>query len=186
LQIEEILKDVHNTDNRWNISILRYFNPVGAHESGWIGEDPNDIPNNLMPYISQVAVGKLDMLSIYGSDYPTKDGTGVRDYIHVIDLARGHIKALEKLKTDPGVMIHNIGTGQGYSVLEMVKAFEQASGKPVPYRFVSRRKGDVATCYSDPEKAESELDWKAEYGLERMCADTWRWQSMNRYGYSRQ
>jgi UDP-glucose 4-epimerase len=170
-------------DSSWNISILRYFNPVGAHKSGLIGEDPNDIPNNLMPYISQVAVGKLDKLSVFGSDYPTADGTGVRDYIHVVDLAVGHLKALEKLETNPGLIIHNLGTGKGSSVLDMVKAFEKASGKKIPYEFTSRRPGDIAECYADPTKAETELNWKAKRNITQMCEDTWRWQSQNPQGY---
>lgn len=176
LIIEEILRDFHVADSRWNIALLRYFNPVGAHESGMIGEDPCGIPNNLLPYVSQVAVGKLAKLSVFGGDYPTPDGTGVRDYIHVVDLALGHLKALEKLKASPGIVTCNLGTGQGYSVLEMVAAFGKASGKPVPYQIVARRPGDIAACYADPYKAKAELGWKAERGLEQMCADTWRWQ----------
>ncbi|MDZ7806792.1 MAG: UDP-glucose 4-epimerase GalE [Gracilimonas sp.] len=183
LFIEYILKDLHVADNSWNISLLRYFNPVGAHESGLIGEDPNDIPNNLMPYVSQVAVGKLDKLSVFGGDYPTPDGTGVRDYIHVVDLATGHLKALEKLESDPGLIIHNLGTGKGSSVLDMVKAFEAASGKEVPYQITDRRPGDIAECYADPSKAGKELDWKAERDIKQMCEDTWRWQSNNPNGY---
>lgn len=183
LFIEYILKDLHVSDSSWNISLLRYFNPVGAHKSGLIGEDPNDIPNNLMPYISQVAVGKLDQLSVFGGDYPTDDGTGVRDYIHVVDLAIGHLKALEKLESDPGLMIHNLGTGKGSSVLDMIKAFEKASGKEVPYRITDRRPGDIAECYADPGKAAKELDWKAERNIIQMCKDTWRWQSQNPNGY---
>jgi UDP-glucose 4-epimerase len=171
------------SDDRWNIALLRYFNPVGAHESGRIGEDPNDIPNNLMPYISQVAVGKLDELSVFGGDYDTPDGTGVRDYIHVVDLAIGHLKALEKLETNPGVITYNLGTGQGYSVLDVVKAFEKASGQEVPYKITDRRPGDAASCYADPTKAEQELNWKAERSLEDMCRDAWRWQSQNPEGY---
>lgn len=183
LFIEYILKDLHKSDPTWNISLLRYFNPVGAHKSGLIGEDPNDIPNNLMPYISQVAVGKLSELSVFGGDYPTDDGTGVRDYIHVVDLATGHLKALEKLKTNPGLMVHNLGTGKGSSVLDMIKAFEKASGKKVPYKITDRRPGDIAACYADPSKAEKELDWKAERSVIQMCEDTWRWQSQNPDGY---
>ncbi|HHW31212.1 MAG TPA: UDP-glucose 4-epimerase GalE [Clostridiaceae bacterium] len=183
LMIEEILRDLYVSDNEWNIAILRYFNPVGAHSSGRIGEDPNDIPNNLMPYISQVAVGKLKELRIFGNNYPTKDGTGVRDYIHVVDLAKGHLKALEKLKTKPGVVTYNLGTGTGYSVLEMVKAFSEACGKQIPYRFVDRRPGDIAACYADPSKAEKELDWKAQRDIYQMCEDAWRWQSNNPNGY---
>ena len=183
LIIEEMLADVHKSDQRWNIARLRYFNPVGAHESGRIGESPNDTPNNLMPYISQVAVGKLETLSVFGSDYPTADGTGVRDYIHVVDLAKGHIKALEKLENDPGLLTYNLGTGQGYSVLEMVAAFEKASGRPVPYRLAPRREGDIASCYADPGLAARELGWRAEKGIEEMCEDSWRWQYNNPQGY---
>ncbi|MES9881599.1 MAG: UDP-glucose 4-epimerase GalE [Sedimenticola sp.] len=183
LIIEEILRDLYRSDSSWNISILRYFNPVGAHESGRIGEDPNGIPNNLIPYVAQVAVGKLEKLSVFGGDYPTKDGTGVRDYIHVVDLSKGHIKALEKLVESPGLIIHNLGTGQGYSVLEMVAAFEKASKREIPYQIVDRRPGDIATCYADPSLAESELGWKAEKGLEEMCEDNWRWQDMNPEGF---
>lgn len=183
LFIEYILKDLHVSDSSWNISLLRYFNPVGAHKSGLIGEDPNDIPNNLMPYISQVAVGKLEKLSVFGGDYPTADGTGVRDYIHVVDLAVGHLKALEKLESNPGLIVHNLGTGKGSSVLDMVKAFENASGKKVPYEITDRRPGDIAECYADPTKAESELNWKAERNITQMCEDTWRWQSKNPNGY---
>lgn len=183
LFIEYILKDLHVSDSSWNISLLRYFNPVGAHKSGLIGEDPNDIPNNLMPYISQVAVGKLEKLSVFGGDYPTADGTGVRDYIHVVDLAVGHLKALEKLESNPGLIVHNLGTGKGSSVLDMVKAFENASGKKVPYEITDRRPGDIAECYADPTKAENELNWKAERNITQMCEDTWRWQSKNPNGY---
>ncbi len=184
LFIEYILKDLYKADNSWNIALLRYFNPVGAHKSGMIGEDPNDIPNNLMPYVAQVAVGKLEQLSVFGDDYPTHDGTGVRDYIHVVDLAIGHLKALEKLESDPGLVIYNLGTGKGSSVLDMVKAFEEASGQKVPYRITERRPGDVASCYADPSKAEKELGWKAERGIHEMCEDTWRWQSQNPDGYN--
>ncbi|MES9858172.1 MAG: UDP-glucose 4-epimerase GalE [Sedimenticola sp.] len=183
LIIEEILRDLYRSDSSWNISILRYFNPVGAHESGRIGEDPNGIPNNLIPYVAQVAVGKLEKLSVFGGDYPTKDGTGVRDYIHVVDLSKGHIKALEKLAESPGLIIHNLGTGQGYSVLEMVAAFEKASKRDIPYQIVDRRPGDIATCYADPSLAESELGWKAEKGLQEMCEDNWRWQEANPEGF---
>lgn len=185
LIIEEILQDTAKaSSNDWRIGLLRYFNPAGAHESGLIGEDPADIPNNLMPYVSQVAIGRLDQLSVFGGDYPTKDGTGVRDYIHVVDLARGHVHALETLyQAEAGVSIYNLGTGQGYSVLEMVKAFENASGKSVPYKIVERRAGDIATCYADPSLAQSALNWKAERGLEIMMRDAWRWQSENPYGY---
>ena len=183
LHVEQMLQDLHRADSHWNVSLLRYFNPVGAHQSGQIGEDPNDIPNNLMPYISQVAVGKLEQVSVYGNDYSTHDGTGVRDYIHVVDLAKGHIQALKRLESNPGVMIHNLGTGQGYSVLEMVRGVERASGRPIPYKIVERRAGDIAACYADPTKAAEELGWKAELGLERMCQDSWRWQSQNPNGY---
>lgn len=183
LVIEEILRDLAISDSRWNVSLLRYFNPVGAHESGMIGEDPSGIPNNLMPYIAQVASGKLESLSVFGGDYPTTDGTGVRDYIHVVDLAKGHLKALEYMQQHSGVDVFNLGTGEGYSVLEMMSAFEQASGKKIPYKVVERRSGDIAECYADPALAEEELGWKAELGLAEMCADTWRWQSNNPNGY---
>ena len=183
LMIEEILRDLYVSDNSWDIAILRYFNPVGAHKSGEIGEDPNGIPNNLMPFIAQVAVGKLKELTIFGDDYPTKDGTGVRDYIHVIDLADGHLKALEKLMQHPGCVTYNLGTGKGYSVLEMAKAFEQASGRPVPYKIAGRRAGDIAECYADPKLAEEELNWKAERDIKEMCEDIWRWQSKNPNGF---
>ena len=183
LMVEDILRDIAASDPRWHIAILRYFNPVGAHESGQIGEDPNGIPNNLLPYIAQVAVGKLPKLAVFGNDYPTPDGTGVRDYIHVVDLAEGHLRALAALQTRTGAHVWNLGTGQGYSVLEMVRAFEAASGKPVPYRIAARRPGDIATCYADPAKAERELGWKARRGLDEMMRDAWRWQSMNPDGY---
>jgi len=183
LIIEEMLRDLHRSDPAWDIAILRYFNPVGAHPSGRIGESPNDIPNNLMPYISQVAVGRLEKLSVFGDDYPTPDGTGVRDYIHVVDLALGHLKALEKLASHPGLVTYNLGTGQGYSVLEMVEAFGRASGRDIPYEITARRPGDIAACWADPSLAEKELDWKAERGLEEMCEDTWRWQRNNPAGY---
>jgi UDP-glucose 4-epimerase len=185
LVMESILRDVYAADNSWNIAILRYFNPVGAHKSGRIGEDPNGLPNNLMPYVSQVAVGKLKELQIFGDDYPTKDGTGVRDYIHVVDLAKGHLAALNKLATKPGEVTYNLGTGKGYIVIEMVKAFEKASGKPVPYKIVERRAGDIAECWADPKKAKDELGWEAELGLEDMCNDGWRWQSQNPEGYEK-
>jgi UDP-glucose 4-epimerase len=185
LFIEDILRDLHKSDGSWNISILRYFNPVGAHESGLIGEDPNDIPNNLMPYISHVAIGKLEKLSVYGNDYPTNDGTGVRDYIHVVDLAKGHIKALAKLEQTPGCITHNLGTGRGYSVLEMVAGMEEASGQKVPYQIVGRREGDIAACFADPTLAREELNWIAEKGLKQMCEDTWNWQVNNPEGYNR-
>ncbi len=176
LMIEDVLRDVAKADGTWRIALLRYFNPVGAHASGTLGEDPNGIPNNLMPYVSQVAVGKLQQLSVFGNDYPTPDGTGVRDYIHVVDLALGHLAALGALATRPGLLTVNLGTGRGYSVLEMVRAFEQASGRPVAYRIAPRRAGDIAQCYADPALAASLLGWKAERGIEAMCADTWRWQ----------
>jgi UDP-glucose 4-epimerase len=182
LMIEQILRDLFVADSSWSISLLRYFNPVGAHESGRIGEDPRGIPNNLMPYISQVAVGKLERLSVFGNDYSTKDGTGVRDYIHVVDLALGHVRAIEKGGRQ-GVAVYNLGTGQGYSVLEMVAAMASASGKDIPYRIVARRSGDVAACYADPTKALRELGWRAERGLQAMCEDAWRWQSLNPDGY---
>ncbi len=183
LIVEDMLRDVAESDPRWRIAILRYFNPVGAYESGQIGEDPNGIPNNLLPYIAQVAVGKLPELAVFGKDYPTPDGTGVRDYIHVVDLADGHLRALDALQTRSGVHVWNLGTGQGYSVLDMVRAFEAASGKPVPYRVAPRRPGDIATCYADPNKAARELGWKARRGLDEMMRDAWRWQSMNPDGY---
>jgi UDP-glucose 4-epimerase len=176
LMIEDMLRDIAKADGRWQIALLRYFNPVGAHASGTLGEDPNGIPNNLMPYVSQVAVGKLQQLSVFGNDYPTPDGTGVRDYIHVVDLALGHLAALGSLAKSPGLLTVNLGTGRGYSVLDMVRAFEQASGRPVAYRFAPRRPGDIAQCYADPALAARLLGWKAERGIEAMCADTWRWQ----------
>lgn len=181
--IECILKDLYVSDNRWSICLLRYFNPIGAHKSGTMGEDPNGIPNNLMPYITQVAIGKLDHLNVFGDDYDTPDGTGVRDYIHVVDLALGHIKAVEKVEGEDGLFIYNLGTGIGYSVLDVVKSFEKASGKKIPYVIGPRRDGDIATCYSDPNKALKELGWKAERGLDEMCEDSWRWQSQNPNGY---
>jgi UDP-glucose 4-epimerase len=183
LMIEDILRDLYQADRSWNIALLRYFNPVGAHPSGRIGEDPNGIPNNLMPYIAQVAVGKLPYLRVFGNDYPTPDGTGVRDYIHVVDLALGHLKALDKLSANPGLVTYNLGTGRGYSVLEVVAAFERASGRKIPYRIVERRPGDVAITYADPSRANRELGWVAERGLDEMCADAWRWQSANPEGY---
>lgn len=184
LMVEEQLKDLAHSDPRWNIALLRYFNPVGAHATGMIGEDPNGTPNNLLPYISQVAIGKLKQLSVFGSDYPTQDGTGVRDYIHVLDLADGHLKALQAINQRKGVNIWNLGTGDGYSVLDMIRAFEQASGQSVPYQVVDRRPGDIAECWADPTKAERELGWKAERGLPEIMADTWRWQSANPQGYA--
>lgn len=183
LFMEYILKDLHVANPSMNIALLRYFNPVGAHKSGNIGEDPNGIPNNLMPYISQVAVGKREKLSVFGSDYPTHDGSGIRDYIHVVDVALGHLNALEKLNENPGLVIYNLGTGVGYSVLDVVKAFEKACGKKIPYEVVDRRPGDAAICYSDATKAKNEMGWEAKYGLDDMCEDTWRWQSQNPEGY---
>lgn len=181
---EQILRDLEISDPDWRIATLRYFNPVGAHESGLIGEDPAGVPNNLMPYVAQVAVGKLESLRIFGSDYATPDGTGVRDYIHVVDLARGHIAAIDALNTLDRSFTVNLGTGQGYSVLDVVKAFESASGKPVPYELVARRPGDIAECYANPAAAEELLGWRAEHGIERMCADHWRWQSQNPRGFA--
>ena len=184
LMIENILHDIYNSDNAWRIVNLRYFNPVGAHGSGLIGEDPSGIPNNLMPFITQTATGKRDSLSVFGGDYDTHDGTGVRDYIHVVDLAEGHIKALQKTQTASGIWTVNLGTGAGYSVLDIVKAFEIASGKQIPYKIVGRRAGDIASCYADPKYAKETLGWEAEHGLAEMCEDSWRWQSMNPNGYS--
>jgi UDP-glucose 4-epimerase len=181
--LEQILTDLHTADPAWNIVLLRYFNPIGAHESGLIGEDPRGIPNNLVPYIAQVAVEKLDHLNVFGNGYPTHDGTGVRDYIHVVDLAKGHVKALKKLKPGSGVSVYNLGTGNGYSVLDVLHAYEQACRKKIKYEIHPPRTGDIATCYCDADKAERELGWKAEKGLHEMCADSWRWQSMNPNGY---
>lgn len=183
LMVERMLMDLATSDSRWSIALLRYFNPVGAHKSGLIGEDPNGIPNNLLPYIAQVAVGRLPELSVFGSDYPTPDGTGVRDYIHVVDLAKGHLAALEKLEQQAGACAWNLGTGTGYSVLQMVAAFEKASERSVPYQIKPRRAGDIATCYADPDKAAQELGWQAELSLQQMMQDTWRWQSQNPGGY---
>ena len=183
LMVEMVLQDVAKSDPRWAFAILRYFNPVGAHESGRIGEDPNGIPNNLLPYIAQVAVGKLESLGVFGNDYDTVDGTGVRDYIHVVDLALGHLKALTHISRHSGVHIYNLGTGNGYSVLQMVQAFETASDKAVPYTISPRREGDIAACYAAPEKARKELNWQAERGIDVMMQDTWRWQSNNPNGY---
>ncbi|HEL1703667.1 TPA: UDP-glucose 4-epimerase GalE [Streptococcus suis] len=183
VMLEQILRDVEVADKEWSIALLRYFNPIGAHESGLIGEDPAGIPNNLMPFIAQVAVGKRPELSVFGNDYDTVDGTGVRDYIHVIDLALGHIKALEKISTTAGVHTYNLGSGQGTSVLELVQAFEKVNGVPVPYKIVDRRPGDVATCYANADKALAELNWKTEKTIEDMCRDTWNWQSKNPNGY---
>lgn len=182
--IESILQDLVRSDPAWRIALLRYFNPVGAHESGLIGEDPEGVPNNLMPFIAQVAVGRREALNVYGNDYPTPDGTGVRDYIHVVDLARGHLAALEKLEAAEGVLTANLGTGRGYSVLEVVEAFRRASGREIPYRIVARRPGDIASCYADPSLAARLLGWRAERGLDEMCRDAWRWQSMNPDGYA--
>lgn len=183
LMVEDILRDLAISEPRMRIAVLRYFNPVGAHSSGLIGEDPNGLPNNLLPYIAQVAVGKLKQLSVFGDDYATVDGTGVRDYIHVVDLAQGHVAALDYLAKEPGVHTWNLGTGQGYSVLEMVKAFEEASGQSVPYQIAPRRAGDIAQCYANPDKAKRELGWQAQLGLSQMMQDTWRWQSQNPHGF---
>ena len=182
LYIEEILRDLYISDNRFNIVLLRYFNPVGAHKSGLIGEDPNGIPNNLMPFISQVSIGKLERLRVFGNDYNTHDGTGVRDYIHVVDLANGHLKALDIIDNLDSVKVFNLGTGTGYSVLDVVKAYEKASGKDIPYDIVGRRSGDIGSCYADPQLAKEVLKWEAQYTIEDMCNDTWRWQSQNPNG----
>lgn len=181
--LEQILTDIQKADNEWNVILLRYFNPIGAHKSGRIGENPNGIPNNLMPYITQVAVGKLKELGVFGNDYDTPDGTGVRDYIHVVDLADGHVKALKKIEEKAGLCVYNLGTGKGYSVLDIVKNFEEATGVKIPYVIKERRAGDIAQCYSDAKKAEVELGWKAQNGIKEMCADSWRWQSNNPNGY---
>jgi UDP-glucose 4-epimerase len=183
LMVEQILRDLHVADPTWRIGILRYFNPVGAHESGLIGEDPNGIPNNLMPFIAQVAVGRREFLRVFGEDYPTPDGTGVRDYIHVGDLAKGHVAALDYLAKNEGLLTVNLGTGQGYSVLDMIRAFQEASGREIAYRIVERRAGDIACCYADPALAKEMLGWSAELGIDRMCQDSWRWQSTNPSGY---
>ena len=183
LFIERILTDVCAADPTLNVALLRYFNPIGAHESGLIGEDPNGIPNNLVPYIAQVAVGKLEKLHVYGDDYPTPDGTGVRDYIHVVDLAKGHVAALKKLEGKPGLFVCNLGTGKGYSVLDVLHAYEKACGKTLPYQIDPRRAGDIAQCYADPARAEAEMGWRAQFGIEEMCASSWKWQSMNPDGY---
>ncbi len=182
--LEQVLTDLHVSDPEWSVVLLRYFNPIGAHKSGMIGEDPKGIPNNLVPYIAQVAVGKREKLGVFGDDYDTHDGTGVRDYIHVVDLARGHVKALQKFEDKPDVYIYNLGTGNGYSVLDVLHAFEKACGKTLPYEVKDRRPGDIATCYADPAKAKAELGWEAEYGIEEMCEDSWRWQSQNPDGYN--
>jgi len=186
LFLEQILRDLHAAEPRLNIALLRYFNPVGAHPSGLIGEDPNGIPNNLVPYIAQVAIGKLKELSIYGNDWPTPDGTGVRDYIHVQDLAAGHVCALNKLQSNPGVITYNLGTGCGYSVLEMVAAFKRASQRPIPFRFTPRRPGDIAACYANPARAQTELGWTTTHSIDEMCTDTWRWQTLNPNGFQQQ
>jgi len=183
LMIEEIFCDINAAGEEWDIALLRYFNPVGAHPSGMIGEDPNGIPNNLFPYITQVAVGKREALSVFGNDYPTADGTGVRDYIHVVDLAEGHLKALEKIDSGSGIVICNLGTGRGYSVLEVVEKFEEVSGRRIPYDIVKRRPGDIAVCYADSSKAKDEMGWSAKRSMDEMCADAWRWQSRNPEGY---
>ncbi|MDO4633011.1 MAG: UDP-glucose 4-epimerase GalE [Eubacteriales bacterium] len=182
--LEQVLTDLHTADPEWNVVLLRYFNPIGAHKSGIIGEDPKGIPNNLVPYIAQVAVGKLESLGVFGDDYDTPDGTGVRDYIHVVDLAKGHVKALKKIEEKAGVCIYNLGTGKGYSVLDVLHAFEKACGKELPYTIRPRRAGDIAMCYADPTKAKNELGWVAEKGIEEMCEDSWRWQSGNPNGYA--
>ena len=181
--LEQILTDLHTADEEWNIILLRYFNPIGAHKSGLIGEDPKGIPNNLLPYVAQVAIGKLECVGVFGDDYDTPDGTGVRDYIHVVDLALGHVKAIDKIKEKPGVKIYNLGTGNGSSVLDVIKALSKACGHEVPYQIKPRRAGDIATCYSDASLAKKELGWEAQYGIEEMCADSWKWQSMNPDGY---
>ncbi|MDO4617615.1 MAG: UDP-glucose 4-epimerase GalE [Lachnospiraceae bacterium] len=181
--IEQILTDFHTADPEWNVILLRYFNPIGAHKSGMIGEDPKGIPNNLVPYIAQVAIGKRECLGVFGNDYDTPDGTGVRDYIHVVDLALGHVAAINKIKENPGVKVYNLGTGKGYSVLDVVKAFSKACGREVPYEIKPRRPGDISTCYSDASLAKKELGWEAQYGIEEMCEDSWRWQSNNPDGY---
>ena len=181
--LEQVLTDIHTADPEWNVILLRYFNPIGAHKSGLIGEDPKGIPNNLLPYVTQVAVGKLECLGVFGNDYNTPDGTCVRDYIHVVDLADGHVKAIDYIFSNPGLDVINLGTGVGYSVLDMVKAFGKACGKEIPYEIKPRRAGDIAMCYADPAKAAKVLGWKAEKGLDEMCADTWRWQSQNPNGY---
>ncbi len=181
--LEQILMDIQKADNEWNVVLLRYFNPIGAHESGLIGENPNGIPNNLMPYITQVAVGKREFLGVFGNDYDTVDGTGVRDYIHVVDLAIGHLRALDKIKENPGVAIYNLGTGHGYSVLEVVSNFEKATGVKIPYKIMPRRPGDIATCYASPEKAKKELNWEAKRDIYDMCKDSWKWQSTHPDGF---
>ena len=181
---KQVLMDILRADPEWNVTLLRYFNPIGAHKSGLIGEDPKGIPNNLLPYVAQVAIGKLKCVGVFGNDYDTPDGTGVRDYIHVVDLARGHVKAIEKFKENKGVLIYNLGTGNGYSVLQVIEAFGKACGKKIPYEIKPRRAGDIATCYCDPSKAKRELGWEAEYGIDEMCADSWKWQTQNPNGYN--
>lgn len=183
LMVEDILRDICYSDKSMDVAILRYFNPIGAHKSGKIGEEPSGIPNNIMPYITKVAVGKLPNVNVFGNDYDTLDGTGVRDYIHVVDLANGHVKALEKLNQNPGLITYNLGTGNGYSVLQLIEAVKKASGRDIPYKFTERREGDIATCYADPSKARAELDWEAKYELDEMCEDSWRWQFNNPNGY---
>ena len=183
--LEQVLSDIQKADKEWNVILLRYFNPIGAHKSGTMGEDPNGIPNNLMPYITQVAIGKRDHLTIFGNDYDTHDGTGVRDYIHVVDLAIGHVKALDKIKENCGLKIYNLGTGHGYSVLDIVKNFEEANGIKIPYEIGPRRSGDIATCYASADKAKEELGWTAQYGIKEMCADSWNWQKNNPNGYGK-
>lgn len=182
--LEQILTDVHTSDPEWNVILLRYFNPIGAHESGLIGEDPKGIPNNLLPYVAQVAIGKLKCVGVFGNDYHTPDGTGVRDYIHVVDLAKGHVKALDKIKEKAGCKVYNLGTGKGYSVLDVIHAFSKACGHDIPYEIKPRRAGDIATCYSKCDLAKEELGWQAEYDLDAMCASTWKWQTMNPNGYN--
>ena len=184
--LEQVLEDIHVSDPEWNVILLRYFNPIGAHKSGLIGEDPKGIPNNLVPYVAQVAIGKLECLGVFGDDYDTPDGTGVRDYIHVVDLAKGHVAAIKKLEEKKGVLIYNLGTGHGYSVLDVIHAYEKACGKELPYVIDPRRPGDIAQCYCDPGKAARELGWKADLGIEEMCCDSWRWQSSNPDGYNQQ
>ena len=183
LIIEDMLRDIYKSDNEWDIALLRYFNPIGAHESGLIGENPHGIPNNLLPYVAKVAAGQLECVNVFGDDYDTPDGTGVRDYIHVVDLATGHIKALEKLVTHPGLVTYNLGTGVGYSVLDIIKNFEKACGKEIPYKITPRRPGDIDMCYADPAKAKEELGWEATRSIDKMCEDAWRWQTKNPNGY---
>ncbi|WP_270736279.1 UDP-glucose 4-epimerase GalE [Streptococcus anginosus] len=183
LMIEEMLTDIYKADSSWNVVLLRYFNPIGAHESGDLGENPNGIPNNLLPYVTQVAVGKLKEVQVFGNDYPTVDGTGVRDYIHVVDLAKGHVAALQKIEGTAGLNIYNLGTGKGYSVLEIIQNMERAVGKPIPYKIVDRRPGDIATCYADSTKAKEELGWEAQFDITRMCQDAWHWQSKHPNGF---